>query len=119
MLATPQYQIKKDKKLGVLVSPSKVTVVGPVDASEMDTMSDMSAHEQLQAGSGPSPVPSTQQPSGGFVSRQDFDVLNNQLEEKFAHFEALLSRSNIFSTPKLPVNVENPPVSYSIYQSLS
>ena len=31
MLATPQYQIRKDKKAGTLVSPSKVTVVGPVD----------------------------------------------------------------------------------------
>ena len=29
MLATPQYQIRKDKKSVVLVSPSKVTVVGP------------------------------------------------------------------------------------------
>ena len=29
MLATPQYQIRKDKKAGTLVSPSKVTVVGP------------------------------------------------------------------------------------------
>ena len=52
-----------------------------------------------------------QQNSGDFVSRQDFEVLNNQLEEKFARFEALLSRSNIFSTPKLPVNVEHPPIS--------
>ena len=31
MLATPQYQIRKDKNAGILVSPSKVTVVGPVD----------------------------------------------------------------------------------------
>ena len=31
MLATPQYQIRKDKKAGTLVSPSKVTVVGPVE----------------------------------------------------------------------------------------
>ena len=38
-------------------------------------------------------------------------MLNNQLEEKFARFEALLSRSNIFSTPKLPENVEHPPIS--------
>ena len=35
-----------------------------------------------------------------FVSRQDFNILNNQLEEKFAHFGALLTRTNIFSTPK-------------------
>ena len=31
MLSTPQYQIRKDKKAGLLVSPSKVTVVGVVD----------------------------------------------------------------------------------------
>ena len=111
MLSTPQYQIRKDKKSGVFVSPSKVTVVGPVETSEVYSMPNESAHAQLQAGSGPSPVPSDQQFSGGFVSRQDFDVLNNQLEEKFARFETLLSRSNIFSMPKLPVNVENPPVS--------
>ena len=110
MLSTPQYQIRKDKKSSILVSPSKVTIVGPVESSEADD----SAHGQVHAGSGPSPVPSDIHSSGGFVSRQDFDVLNNQLEEKFAHFEALLLRSNnIFSTPKLPVQVQvdNPPVS--------
>ena len=111
MLSTPQYQIRKEKKSGVLVSPSKVIIVGPVETSEVYPMPDDSAHAQLQAGSGPSPVPSDQQFSGGFVSHQDFDVLNNQLEEKFARFEALLSRSNILSTPKLPVQVDNPPVS--------
>ena len=31
VLSTPQYQIRKDKKSGLLVSPSKVTVVGVVD----------------------------------------------------------------------------------------
>ena len=46
-----------------------------------------------------------------FVSRQDLNVLSNQLEEKFSQFEALLSRPNIFSTPKLPVSVTDPPVS--------
>ena len=30
-------------------------------------------------------------------------MLGNQLEEKFASFEALLSCTNIFSTPKVPV----------------
>ena len=44
MLSTPQYQIRKDKKSGVLVSPSKVTVVGPVEASEVYPMPDDSAH---------------------------------------------------------------------------
>ena len=35
MLATPQYQIRKDKKAGVLVSSSKVTVVGQVGEHEI------------------------------------------------------------------------------------
>ena len=39
-----------------------------------------------------------------FVSKRDFDTLSNQLEEKFARFEALLTRTNIFSTPKTPVS---------------
>ena len=110
MLATPQYQIRKDKKAGVLVSPSKVTVVGPVGDHDI-AMSADAAHAHNQVVAGPSLVSFDQQNSGDFVSRQDFEVLNNQLEEKFARFEALLSRSNIFSTPKLPVNVEHPPIS--------
>ena len=80
MLATPQYQIRKDKKSGVLVSPSKVTVVGPVDTfNEVSVPQD---NAQVQAGSSALPVPLSQQPTGDFVSRQDFDFLNNQLEEK-------------------------------------
>ena len=35
MLSTPQYQIRKDKKSGLLVSPSKVTVVGVVDQEDL------------------------------------------------------------------------------------
>ena len=33
------------------------------------------------------------------------------MDEHFPHFEALLSRGNIFATPIVPVNVINPPVS--------
>ena len=46
-----------------------------------------------------------------FVSRKDLDMLSNQLEEKFARFKALLSRTNIFSTPKAPVTTMSAPVS--------
>ena len=46
-----------------------------------------------------------------FVSKQDFDLLSNQLEEKFARFEALLTRTNVFSTPKVPVSNITAPVS--------
>ena len=49
--------------------------------------------------------------SSDFVSKKDFDKLSDQLDEKFSRFEALLSRGNIFATPKVPVQVSNPPVS--------
>ena len=45
MLSTPQYQIRKDKKSGLLVSPSKVTVVAMVDQNvelEEDTLANVS-----------------------------------------------------------------------------
>ena len=54
MLATPQYQIRKDKKAGVLVSPSKVTVVGPVGEHEEIAMSSDAAHAHDQVVAGPS-----------------------------------------------------------------
>ena len=77
----------------------------------MMTLPSDAAHAQEQDIAGPSPLSFDHHSSGNFVSRQDFEVLNNQLEEKFARFEALLSRTNIYSTPKMPVNVEQPPIS--------
>ena len=35
MLSTPQYKIRKDKKSGLLVSPSKVTVVGVANQEDL------------------------------------------------------------------------------------
>ena len=49
--------------------------------------------------------------SSDFVSKKDFDKLSDQLDEKFSHFEALLSRGNIFATPKMPVQITKPQVS--------
>ena len=46
-----------------------------------------------------------------FVSKHDFELPNNQLEEKFARFEALLTRTNIFSTPKVLLSTITAPVS--------
>ena len=103
MLATPQYQIRKDKKAGILVSPSKVTVVGPVEDQDQLDLSPDAAPAQERVFTGAFPV-ADQTSTGDFVSRQDFELLNNQLEEKFARFEALLTRTNIFSTPKMPVS---------------
>ena len=111
MLATPQYQIRKDKKAGTLVSPSKVTVVGPVDDQTDFEMVPDAAHVQERVITGSSPTAFGQASVGDFVSRQDLELLNNQLEEKFARFEALLSRTNIFSTPKMPVSTIQAPIS--------
>ena len=114
MLATPQYQIRKDKKAGLLVSPRDVTVLSPVNSSQQpastahaqQTISeDDSAHAQDLPGG------SDNVSSSDVVSKKDFDKLSDQLDEKFSRFEALLSRGNIFATPKVPVQVSNPPVS--------
>ena len=110
MLSTPQYQIRKEKMAGLLVSPSKVTVVCIVDP---DQDSDDVQHDAPDpSGSGPQETFQISPHSADdFVSRKDLDVLRNQLEEKFARFEALLSRGNIFSTPKIPVSAVSAPIS--------
>ena len=109
MLSTPQYQIRKDKKAGLLVSPSKVTVVGVVDQGATDMPEDA---PDPSSGSGPQEVFQISHHSADdFVSRKDLDVLSNQLEEKFARFDALLSCTNVFSSPKVPVNAMSAPVS--------
>ena len=115
MLSTPQYQIRRDKKAGTLVSPSKVTVVGPVEdtSEEYQEYQDQEvAHAQSSSDiHEPEFFAVSHHSPSEFVCRQDFTTLSNQLEEKFARFEALLSRGNISSTPKVPVSVVNPPVS--------
>ena len=105
MLSTPQYQIRKDKKSGLLVSPSKVTVVGVVDQEVLGEEEELPVQA---SGSGEQEVFSVSHHNAEeFVSKQDFDTLSNQLEEKFARFEALLTRTNIFSTPKAPVTTSS------------
>ena len=44
MLSTTQYQIRREKKAGLLVSPSKVTIVGPVEESSQDYTEQEVAH---------------------------------------------------------------------------
>ena len=68
MLATPQYQIRKDKKAGILISPSKVTVVGPVEDQDEIEMSPDAAHAQGRVVTGAFPV-SDQTSTGDFVLR--------------------------------------------------
>ena len=106
MLSTPQYKSCRDKKSGLLISPSKVTVVGVVNQEDLggeeEELDDVPV---LASGSGEQQVISiSHYTPEDFVSKRDFDTLSNQLEEKFAHFEALLTRTNIFSTPKAPVS---------------
>ena len=109
MLSTPQYQIRKDKKSGLLVSPSKVTVVGVVD---LNTGLDEDAPANVSTGSGQQELFTVSHHTADeFVSKHDFDLMSNQLEEKFARFEALLTRTNIFSTPKVLVSTATAPVS--------
>ena len=76
-LSTPQYQIRKDKKAGLLVSPSKVTVVGVVDQDLLDLPQDAPD----PSGSGPQESFQISHHSADeFVSRKGLDMLSNQLE---------------------------------------
>ena len=86
-----------------------VAVVGPIEDQTDFQMAPEAAHAQERVFTGASPA--AQASVGDFVSRQDLELLNNQLEEKFARFEALLSRTNIFSTPKMPVSTFQAPIS--------
>ena len=107
MLSTPQYKIRKDKKSGLLVSPSKVTVVGVANQEDLggEEEEELDDVPVLASGSGEQQMFSiSHHTPEDFVSKRDFDTLSNQLEEKFARFEALLTRTNIFSTPKAPVS---------------
>ena len=99
-LATPSYKIRKEKKAGLLVSPKDVTVIGTLDVddqSSVDSSAQLSAHVPVTSSSAASqPV--------SFVTAEQFEAMNNKWTEQFAHFEALLSRGNVFSTPKTVVS---------------
>ena len=96
MLATPTYKIRKDKKAGVLVSPDQVTVIASVEDTEpvfqpSPSASQPPAHAQPES------------PSSAFVTSDQLQKMSDQWAEQFARFEALLSRGNVFSTPKSSV----------------
>ena len=90
-LATPSYKIRKEKRAGSLVSPKDVTVIGAVELEEQAPVQS-TAHPAAQ-------VPSTSQPVS-YVTSAQFEEMNDKWVEHFARFEALLSRGNVFSTPK-------------------
>ena len=88
MLSTPQYKIRKDKKSGLLVSPSKVTVVGVVPQEELggDELEEEDVPVQASGSRDQEVFSITHHSPEEFVSKQDFNNLNNKLEEKFARF---------------------------------
>ena len=94
MLATPTYRIHKEKKTGVLVSPEDVTVIVSVEDREPafhsppPTSVPVAAHAQPEAS------------TSSFVTSDQLKEISDQWAEQFARFEALLSRGNVFSTPK-------------------
>ena len=99
MLATPTYKLHKEKKSGFLVSPEDVTVVAAVEDKEPVFHS--------------TPPPSSASTSTMQIqdTRSSADVTSTQLKEnsdqwseQFARFEALLSRGNVFPTPKASVS---------------
>ena len=68
-------------------------VIAPIDSSD-------TAEPTFSA-----PPPGPSQPStSNFVTAEQFSLMNDQWAEQFARFEALLSRGNVFSTPKTAVN---------------
>ena len=91
----------------MLVSPSKVTILGPVEDFSQDYAEQEAAHASPSVTNEPEMYTISHHSPSEFVSRQDLNLLSNQLEENFARFKALLSRTNIFSTPKLPVSGTN------------
>ena len=98
MLATPTYKIRKEKQSGVLVSPDQVTVIASVEDKEpvfqsSPPPSQPSAHAQSEASSS----------SASFVTSDQLQQMSDQWAEQFTRFEALLSRGNVFSTPKSTV----------------
>ena len=98
MLAIPTYKIHKDKKSGVLVSPDQITVIASVEDKEPVFQPSLSAsqpaaHAQSEASSS----------SASFVTSDQLQQMSDQWAEQFARFEALLSRGNVFSTPKSTV----------------
>ena len=92
--------------------------MGVVDQDTVELEEDVPAHSST--GSSQQEVFAVSHHSADeFVSKQDFNLLSNQLEETFARFEALLTHTNIFSTPKVPVSTITAPVSEQPFFNLS
>ena len=95
ILSTPTCKIRKEKKSGALVSPEHVTVIASIEDKEptfhsSPLASQPAAHAQSEVSSS----------SASFVASDQLKQISDQWAEQFARFEALLSRGNVFSTPK-------------------
>ena len=85
------------------MSPKDVTIISTVD---MEVSHQSTAQVSVHA-----PAPSTSSaPPGSFVTSAQFEAMNDKWAEQFACFEALLSRENVFSTPKSSASVSSHPV---------
>ena len=94
---TPSYKIRKEKRSGSLVPPKDMTIISAVD---------MEGQASPQ-----STAPSTSSATTvSFVTSAQFEAMNDKWAEQFARFEALLSRGNVFSTPKTSASVSSHPV---------
>ena len=94
MLLTPMYRIRKEKKTGLLVSPADVTVIASVEDRKPAFQSP--PHSSVQASAHAQPEAS----ASSFVTSDQLKEIFDQWAEQFARFEELLSRGNVFSTPK-------------------
>ena len=66
------------------------------DQSSVDSSAQLSAHTPVASSAASQPI--------SFVTTQQFEAMNDKWTEQFAHFEALLSRGNVFTTPKTVVS---------------
>ena len=102
---TPSYKIRKEKISGSLVSPKDMTIISAVDM-EGQASPQSTAQVSVHA-----PAPSTSSATTvSFVTSAQFEAMNDKWAEQFARFEALLSRGNVFSTPKTSASVSSHPV---------
>ena len=76
-----------------------MTVLGSLEDEESSV--DSFAHSSAHAPASASPSTSHTQ---SFVTAQQFEAMNDKWAEQFARFEALLSRGNLFTTPKTTVS---------------
>ena len=99
MLATP-YCLRKEKKSGILVSPDDLTVIATVE----DKPKVVEPSFQTPPPSSATSTSSSAKPdTSSFDTSEQLKNIADQWSEQFAHFEALLSRGNVFSTPKTSV----------------